>query len=128
MPNLVGDSQLLRQIFTNVLSNAIKFTPKNGRVDVTVSAEVDGGLTVRITDTGIGICEEDIELVLTPFAQSNNGLNREYEGTGLGLAISKSLMNLHDGELKLESQLDIGTQVTLTFPKSRVSHQSLSAA
>ena len=128
LPMLVGDSHLLRQIFLNILSNAIKFTPKDGRVEVSATADISGGLVCKISDTGIGIAEEDIETVLSPFAQGNNGLNREYEGTGLGLAISKSLMDLHDSELKLESQIGIGTTVTLTFPKSRVSHRKLSAA
>jgi len=112
------DPMRVRQILINLLSNAVKFTEAGGRVSISVS--VEDGLTVTISDTGIGIDEADLGRVLTPFAQVENAFSRRYQGTGLGLSLSKTLMEHHQGRLDLTSRLGEGTTVVLWFPPSRV--------
>lgn len=122
-PPLHADERAVKQMLVNLLSNAIKFTPPNGTVTVRCRVEADGRLALRITDTGIGIAEKDVALVLAPFGQVDSALNRRYAGTGLGLPLVKSLIELHGGELILESAVGRGTSVTLRFPAARVLKQ-----
>lgn len=126
LPYLLADERMLRQVFLNILSNALKFTPAGGRITVTLSSDTsataDNGTAygISITDTGIGMTSEDIAKALTPFGQVESSLSRKYEGTGLGLPLSRSLVELHGGNLTIQSQPDQGTTVTLTFPRGRV--------
>ena len=114
-PVLEGDPVKLKQIFVNLIGNAIKFTPAAGQV--TVSAEIDeGGLHIRIRDTGIGMCTTDIPLVLQPFYRVNSVLDSKHQGAGLGLPFAKSVVELHGGTLAIESELGVGTTVTVTLP------------
>jgi signal transduction histidine kinase len=117
---LRADQRALRQMLINLLSNAVKFTPGGGGILVRGSTDVDGRYVLRVSDTGIGIAEEDQPKVLLPFNQVDSRLSRKYEGTGLGLPLTKRLIELHGGQLRLESALGNGTSVSLVFPKRRV--------
>ncbi len=120
LPLLLADGRLLKQCLVNLLSNAVKFTPKGGRITVTVQRPEAGGLLLGVVDTGIGITEDDIEKVLSPFGQVENAYSATYEGTGLGLPITKALIELHGGALILDSVPGVGTTATLAFPEERV--------
>jgi signal transduction histidine kinase len=113
---LRADPHRLRQILLNLLSNAIKFTPPPGLVEVAVELEEGGALSIRITDTGIGIASEDIERALQPFAQIEQATSRRYPGTGLGLPLSIRLAELQGATLKLSSELKKGTTAVVRFP------------
>ncbi len=119
LPALFADELRVKQMLLNLLSNAIKFTPAGG--DVTVAADVDSEnrFVFTIIDTGIGIADEDIGTALSVFGQVDGRLTRKYEGAGLGLPLSKSLVELHGGEMILQSQAGAGTTVTIRFPRSR---------
>ena len=122
-PNLLllrADGRKIKQILINLLSNAIKFTPDGGRVSVLVMIDQKGALEIRVTDTGIGIAPEDIPKAMAPFQQIDSALNREHQGTGLGLPLCKSLVEMHGGELRLQSVLGSGTVVTVRLPPHRV--------
>jgi signal transduction histidine kinase len=120
LPRLVADERLVKQALLNLVSNAVKFTPEGGRVDVSLSLAADGSFHLGVRDTGIGIAESDIERVLTPFCQVESTLSRNYQGTGLGLPLTKSFMEMHGGTLELTSRLGEGTEVILRFPANRV--------
>ena len=102
------------------MSNALKFTPKGGRIDLRAEKEADGCLAITIADTGIGIHADELEQVLIPFHQVEGHLNRLHDGTGLGLPLAKGFAELHGGVLELDSTLGIGTTVTVRFPANRV--------
>lgn len=120
LPLIYADERMVKQCLVNLLSNAVKFTPKGGKIEMRVNRPKDGGLSVSVADTGIGISEEDFDRVLSPFGQVESAYSGTYEGTGLGLPITKALIELHGGTLTLESVVGVGTTVTLTFPKERV--------
>ncbi len=117
LPALYCDSLALKQILINLLSNAIKFTPKGGRV--ILEAGVDGKwFDVTVSDTGPGIAPEDVAGITEPFVRLESDAYRTQEGTGLGLPIVKSLIELHHGELIIDSEPGTGTRVTVRFPLS----------
>ncbi len=122
LPMLFADGLKLKQILINLLSNAIKFTDPGGKVTLKAWCSTKGGYVFQVIDTGIGIALEDISKALTPFQQIDNRLNRKYEGTGLGLPLSKSLAEMHGGSLDLQSQVGVGTTVTVRFPAERIRH------
>ncbi len=114
LPLVDADEQRLRQILTNLIDNAVKFTDSGS---VTVSASTGGKLaTVRVADTGIGIPEESLARVFNSFEQVESSLTRSREGAGLGLAIAKRLVELHGGEISIDSQPGQGTTVAFTLP------------
>lgn len=117
---LVADDRLVRQCLSNLLSNALKFTPAGGTVMVLVNRAIDGGLNIAVRDTGIGIAPQDVATALEPFGQIDSSLSRKYQGTGLGLPIVKSYMELHGGMLGIVSRPGEGTTATLQFPPNRV--------
>jgi signal transduction histidine kinase len=117
---IYADERLVKQCLVNLLSNAVKFTPEGGKIEIRVSRLENGGLSVAVADTGIGICPEDFDKVLSPFGQVESAYSGTYEGTGLGLPITKALLELHGGTLALESVVGVGTTITLSFPKERV--------
>jgi len=127
LPVLYADERALKQIVLNLLSNAIKFTPRDGHVTVSARHERGRGLTVSISDTGIGIAEADLRTILQPFIQVDSSLARRYEGTGLGLPLTKSLVELHGGTLEIESRLGEGTTVNAIFPPERVIDRPIAA-
>jgi signal transduction histidine kinase len=109
----------MRQILINLLSNAVKFTPDGGKVRVS-SFLANTGLVLIVSDTGIGIAAEDIPKVMTSFGQVESKVSRKYEGSGLGLPLAKHLVELHGGTLTLESQVNVGTTVTVILPPDRI--------
>lgn len=114
-----ADKQRFKQILFNLLNNAVKFNKKEGGT-VTITTKKEGG-TARfsISDTGIGIREEDIERLFNTFEQIDSGITRNYGGTGLGLAISKGLVELHGGKIYAESEYGVGTTFTFSLPISK---------
>jgi signal transduction histidine kinase len=112
---LNGDARRLRQMLLNLLSNAIKFTPEGG--EVRISAFRSGtSVFLSVSDTGIGMKEDDIPKVLEPFRQIDSQLARRHQGTGLGLPLTKELAELHGGSLTIESAVDLGTTATISLP------------
>jgi len=120
LPALRADERKLKQILVNLLSNAVKFTNAGGEVTLRVWCRNDSGYMFQIADTGIGIAPEDIPKALSRFGQIDADLNRQYEGTGLGLPLTKSLVEQHGGSLDLQSEVGVGTTVTVRFPAERI--------
>jgi two-component system cell cycle sensor histidine kinase PleC len=116
LPMVKGDSVKLRQIFTNLISNAIKFTQSGGEVAIEARRLTDGGAIIYVRDTGVGMTEEEIVVALTPFGQVDAGRTRWREGTGLGLPIAKALVELHGGSLDIRSSKTTGTEVSVILP------------
>ncbi len=105
----------MKQMVLNLVSNALKFTPKGGEVTVTTEATPDRVLEITVADTGVGIAPEDLERLGRPFEQAGDSQSRA-RGTGLGLSLVKALAELHGGELRLESSLGEGTAATIRLP------------
>lgn len=120
LPDLMVDSQRIKQVMLNILSNAVKFTPAGGKVVIKASTHKNGELVIAIQDTGIGMTQEDIQTALTPFGQVDSKLARKFEGTGLGLPLTKSFVELHNAQLRIKSKPDEGTTVSVHFPPDRV--------
>jgi PAS domain S-box-containing protein len=120
LPELRGDRRKLSQILVNLLSNGFKFTPAGGRITLRVWCSANDGHVFQIADTGIGIAPEDIPKALAPFQQIDSRISRKHEGTGLGLPLTKALVELHGGSLDLQSEVGVGTTVTVRFPAHRV--------
>ena len=115
LPVITGDPRAFKQIVLNLVSNAIKFTERGGKV--TVSAVAEGSrLVLRVGDTGVGIAPDDLKRVGDPFFQAGKAYQRRHEGTGLGLSIVKSLVGLHCGEMTVQSRIGEGTTVTVALP------------
>jgi len=116
LPEITGDSRAFRQIMLNLVSNAIKFTERGGKVAVAANID-DAKLVLAVTDTGVGIAADDLKRIGDPFFQAGKTYQRRHEGTGLGLSIVKSLVALHGGELTVQSKVDEGTTVTVVLPR-----------
>jgi two-component system, cell cycle sensor histidine kinase PleC len=117
LPDVSADGVKLRQVFTNLVTNAIKFTPAGGSVVARAHYDASASrVVVAIQDTGVGMTEEEIRVAITPFGQVDGGHNRWREGTGLGLPIAEALTKLHGGELTIASTKDVGTTVTISMP------------
>ncbi len=112
---LEADRRALKQVFLNLLANAVKFTRDGGSVDVHLSRS-RGNVRIAIKDTGIGIPEADIVKLGRPFEQVENQFSKSHQGSGLGLAISRALIELHGGTLRISSREGQGTTVTCTLP------------
>jgi signal transduction histidine kinase len=118
---LTADATKLRQICTNLVSNAVKFTPAGGRVDVVCGRDADETPYVRVSDTGVGMTPEEIELALKPFMRvATSPYVAKEGGIGLGLPISKALVELHGGQLTIVSRPGEGTTMTVRLPASRL--------
>ncbi len=117
---LISDAQRVNQVLTNLINNAIKFTPASGRVSVEILCRDNDGrhcrVACRVSDSGIGIAPDKQEEIFQPFAQADNSTTRRYGGTGLGLTISRRLVELLGGELLLESTPGVGASFSFTFP------------
>jgi two-component system, cell cycle sensor histidine kinase PleC len=120
LPRIWADERAVRQICLNLLSNAIKFTPSGGEIWLKAGWTASGGQYMSCKDTGPGIPEEEIPIVLASFGQGSNSIKSAEQGAGLGLPIAKSLVDLHGGTFTLKSKLRIGTEVVVTFPPERV--------
>jgi PAS domain S-box-containing protein len=118
------DIRSLKQALLNLLTNAVKFNKRGGTIAIRAGVAADGWLELSIRDTGIGMEPEDIPLAFTPFTQVSNSLSRRYEGTGLGLPLAKSLVELHGGQLTIQSARDQGTTATIRLPPGRVADGS----
>lgn len=117
---LFGDATKLRQVVLNLVSNAVKFTPEGGRVEVKATLAPDGDLTLAVIDTGVGLRPEDIPRAFMPFEQIDHQC--QAEGTGLGLPLAKALVELHGGFLELTSMPGLGTTAVARLPSHRVLH------
>ncbi|MGE0565722.1 MAG: sensor histidine kinase [Pseudolabrys sp.] len=120
LPNLWADERAIRQVCLNLLSNAIKFTPQGGEIWLKAGWTASGGQYMTCKDSGAGIPEEEIPIVLSSFGQGSNSIKSAEQGAGLGLPIAKSLIEMHGGTFTLRSKLRIGTEVVCTFPPERV--------
>jgi two-component system, cell cycle sensor histidine kinase PleC len=120
LPRLWADERAIRQICLNLLSNAIKFTPQAGEIWLKAGWTASAGQYISVKDTGPGIPDEEIPIVLASFGQGSNSIKSAEQGAGLGLPIAKSLVDLHGGTFTLKSKLRIGTEVIVTFPPERV--------
>jgi two-component system cell cycle sensor histidine kinase PleC len=116
LPSVRGDGVKLRQVFTNLISNALKFTRSGGRVTIKAGTGADGSVVVEVCDTGVGMSEEEIAVALMPFGQVDSSHARWREGTGLGLPIAKALAQLHGGQLQIRSREGVGTEVWVALP------------
>jgi len=115
LPELMADRRAFNQILINLVSNAIKFTPRGGRISV--SAFVEGKkLALVVEDTGVGIGEDDLPRIGEAFFQARASYDRRHDGTGLGLSIVKGLVRLHDGDIDIASRLGKGTRITVRLP------------
>ena len=117
---LVAVERMIRQIMINLVGNAIKFTPAGGRVLVSGVARDDGGYSIMVKDSGIGMTDAEIAQALTPFGQVENKMTATHNGTGLGLPLAKAMLELHGGVMQLSSVPHLGTTITLHFPASRI--------
>jgi signal transduction histidine kinase len=117
LPALWGDKRKIRQVLINLLSNAVKFTLEDGTITVSARVDAQNNMNLIVSDTGIGIAEDDIPKALSVFGQVNR--SRSHEGTGLGLPLCKMYVELHDGKLVLTSKLGEGTVVRIVFPHQR---------
>jgi two-component system cell cycle sensor histidine kinase PleC len=120
LPRVWADERAIRQICLNLLSNAIKFTPQGGEIWLKVGWTASGGQYLSVKDTGPGIPEDEIPVVLASFGQGSNAIKSAEQGAGLGLPIAKSLVDQHGGTFTLKSKLRVGTEVIVTLPPERV--------
>jgi len=120
LPPVRADERKIKQVLLNLISNAVKFTPAGGTIELSGHVDKKKGLALTIADTGVGIPREDLDRVLEPFEQVDSSLSRHHEGTGLGLPLVRAMMELHDGTVELKSTLGVGTQVIITLPAERL--------
>jgi two-component system cell cycle sensor histidine kinase PleC len=111
-----GDAAKLHQAISNLLSNSIKFTLPGGKVALSARPNPDGDVAITISDTGVGMSEEELAQAMQPFGQVDATRSRWREGAGLGLPIARALATLHGGTLTMQSIKGVGTEATLTLP------------
>ncbi len=128
LPAVIGNERLLSQVLLNLLSNAVKFTPPGGSVTILACRAVDGGISVTVADTGIGMSEDEVKVALTAFGQVDSHLARRFPGTGLGLPLAKAIVELHRGALRMRSVPGKGTEVTILLPPEHIVTTPPSAA
>jgi len=119
LPDVWGDPRLIRQALLNLVSNATKFSNAGGQVRVRAARDQLGNLNIVVSDSGIGMTEEEIAVALMPFRQVESSSHRRFEGTGLGLPLAKKFIELHGGTLVIESAPSEGTTVTVVLPRVR---------
>lgn len=111
-----ADVDKLEQVLSNLIGNALKFTPKGGKVSITTHNEASGKLVIEVSDTGIGIPADALSRIFSPFEQGDSSINRHYGGLGLGLSIARTLIKAHGGTLEAASEgLDKGAKFTARF-------------
>jgi two-component system cell cycle sensor histidine kinase PleC len=122
LPLLQGDPRLVRQVLINLVSNSVKFCKSGGHITISSSLRRDGDLEIIVEDTGVGIPKDKISQALEPFGQIHETAHAvgQVTGTGLGLPLAKAMVELHGGQLYLDSEIGKGTTVTITFPSRRV--------
>jgi len=124
LPNLRGDKRAVIQILNNLISNSIKYSPEPGTILVQATTDKDSGLIITVEDSGMGMSEEDLECAMQAFEQTSRLHPRKHEGTGLGLFLCHSFMKLFGGNLSVDSTINVGTKVTLSFPPFRTIHSA----
>lgn len=110
-----GDAEMLERVVINLVSNAVKFTPGEGRVEVRLAAS-DGHVGLDVADTGIGIPVEDQDRLFSRFFRSSEAQRRAIPGTGLGLSITRTIVEQHGGTVTLDSAIGSGTTVSVVLP------------
>jgi signal transduction histidine kinase/HAMP domain-containing protein len=125
---LLADPARIRRILQHLLSNAVKFTPAGGQIHLAATRHAAGWIALTVSDTGIGMRQEDIPKALAPFGQIDGSLSRKYEGAGLGLPLCQVFAALHGGKLLIESEPGKGTRVTVILPEAIHETQSLAVA
>jgi PAS domain S-box-containing protein len=115
LPTLMANRLNLEEVFSNLISNAINYTPERGKISIDSAVEGDY-VCIRVTDTGIGIAEEDLPRIFDRFYRVKDAKTRFVIGTGLGLPIVKSIVDAHHGLLRVESEIDHGTTFSVYFP------------
>jgi signal transduction histidine kinase len=118
LPAIRADRTKLRRIVVNLLSNALKFTGKGGTVEIRAAPEDEGLIRISISDTGVGIAREDVERLFDKYEQARSRATRGEKGTGLGLYITKQLVELHGGEIKVDSEIGKGSTFSFTLPEA----------
>lgn len=116
LPRMSSDSGKVKQILYNLLSNAVKFTPNGGRIGLVAERDGEGFVRLRVEDTGPGIAGDKLHLIFEKFRQLDSSRTREHEGTGLGLAITRELVNILEGTITLDTEVDRGTRFTVRLP------------
>jgi two-component system sensor histidine kinase VicK len=115
LPEIYGDRDRLEQLFLNVIGNAIKYTPEHGIITVYVGRQKDG-VSIKVTDTGIGIPEKDLERIFERFYRVDKARSRQLGGTGLGLSIAKEIAESHGGTIQAKSKPQQGTEIIVFLP------------
>ena len=128
LPRLLADVKLVRQVLLNILSNAIKFTKEGGKIKIDFDMDDMDGLMICVSDNGIGIPADKLEMIVKPFVQVENVLTRSHKGSGLGLALVDKIMRLHGGKMDIASQVGKGTNIMLIFPSMRVEKKDIVVA
>jgi signal transduction histidine kinase len=128
LPLLRGDERKTMQMLLNLVTNAIKFSESGGRIEIACRADPATGLTLSVTDSGIGIAPKDLGRVLEAFEQVDSAVNKQHQGTGLGLPLVKAMMELHGGKLELQSTVGVGTTAILSFPAERLVYPAAAAS
>lgn len=125
---LRGDMTRLKQVLINLITNALKFSPAGGFVNVTLERSTGGALVIAVRDEGVGIREADLKRIFEPYVQADEGMARRYGGAGLGLAIAKRIATLHGGDVTISSRFGVGTTARLVIPASRVTWPEAAAS
>ena len=121
LPNLFADQRLVRQVLINLVTNSVKFSSSGGEINIMAAMLADGRMQITVSDKGVGIPKEKIQQAMEPFGQvTDRPENSDHQGTGLGLPLAKAMVELHDGALRLESDIGKGTVVFISFPAYRV--------
>jgi two-component system phosphate regulon sensor histidine kinase PhoR len=120
---LAGNASELRSAMANLMTNAVRYTPEQGRISFAVQTRRDGRLQVEVRDTGIGIAPEHLPRLTERFYRVDGSRSRATGGTGLGLAIVKHVVQRHGGELQIRSELGHGSTFSIVLPAARVRHQ-----
>jgi signal transduction histidine kinase len=113
----VWDADKIRLALANIISNAVKFTPEEGKVDIILTPPSDDEIAITVRDTGIGIEEKDLKRIFDRFYQAGSAYTRQFEGMGLGLSIAKSLVEIHHGRIDVESAPGKGSTFTVRLPR-----------
>ncbi|MGB0671769.1 MAG: PAS domain-containing protein [Rhodospirillales bacterium] len=117
-PKLIVDERAFVQILVNLLSNAIKYSPDRSAVRIAAAVGKDGAVCLTVSDQGFGMTKDELVRILDPFTRADSRRSLRFEGTGLGLYLCRQLMDLHGGRLTVTSEVDKGTTVTLSFPRT----------
>ena len=118
-PTLIGDKELLKTAIINLLGNAVKYTPENGEITFSL-AEAEEKVIFEVSDTGYGVSEEELPHIFGKFFRSQNPNIQEEKGSGLGLAMTSEIIQLHNGKIEVQSELDKGTQFTIKLPREEI--------